>query len=214
MSPPTRASEFPNDNPSVSEGAIWICPEVRSRARSWLRPVFDRNIDPRLITLLGAELPRLAIEIELAPEAALEPEPAPEPAPALDGFSSFVCALVDVAHAHGATRAAACLPSLLGAAALRAGSLGAELEKTLAERGILAAGGRKSDAFEQTSSAWRRVLTGETDDLSCCGTTTLDRFGAELLSALLGLPKSRVEELRRELRRRGVAAFGVIANAA
>jgi hypothetical protein len=80
---------------------------------------------------------------------------------------------------------------------------------------VLAPSGRKkSDSFEQTSSAWRSVLSGATDDLSSCGTTTLDRFGAELLAALLEVPKSRVEELRRELRRRGVAAFGMIAHAA
>ena len=59
-------------------------------------------------------------------------------------------------------------------------ALGAELEKILTERGILAPSGRKKSAsFEQTSNAWRSVLSGETDDLSSCGTTTLDRFGAE-----------------------------------
>jgi len=224
VSPRTRASEFPNDNPSVSEGAIWICPEVRSRARSWFRPEFDPDVDPRLITLVGAELPRPSVEIaarEPVVEAAVETEFVGQAAPlaetepgARDKFSSFASALADVALAHGASRAAACLPGLLGASEVPAGALGPELEDGLIARGVLGADGRKSDAFLQTSSAWRRVLSGETDDLSSCGTTTLDRFGAELLAALLGWPKSRVEDLRRELRRRGVAAFGVIADAA
>ena len=135
--------------------------------------------------------------------------------PALDSFAEFVQSMVEIAQAQGASRAAACLPALLGATPFRANALGAELEKALAARGVLAPSGRKrSDSFEQTSSAWRSVLTGVTDDLSSCGTTTLDRFGAELLAALLEVPKSRIEELRRELRRRGVAAFGMIAHAA
>jgi hypothetical protein len=238
---PTRASEFPNDNPKVSEGAIWVCPEVRSRARSWLQPAFDHGVDPRLLTIENASLPGLLpVTARPAPPPAVAPVaapalviPTPKPpraatpviettktapeqaAPASDSFAEFVQALVDLAQAHGGTRAALCLPALLGAAPFRAGALGAEIEKTLAERGVLAPSGRKkSDSFEQTSSAWRSVLSGATDDLSSCGTTTLDQFGAELLAALLEVPKSRVEELRRELRRRGVAAFGMIAHAA
>jgi hypothetical protein len=241
VSLPSRASEFPNDNPSVSEGAIWVCPEVRSHARSWLRPVFAPSSDSRLITVEDAALPPVivesappqpavdaapALDAELEAEVAAEPQPesgqpappAPrrsEEPPACDGFAAFVAALSDVAQAQGASRAAAFLPLLLGSAPLRAGALGAGLEKALAAGGILAPASRKRTvAFEQTASAWRSVLSGETDDLSACGTTTLDRFGAELLCSLLDLPKSCSEELRRELRRRGVAAFGMIAHAA
>ena len=40
--------------------------------------------------------------------------------------------------------------------------------------------------------------------------TTLDRFGAELLAALLPVPATRADELRRDLRKAGIAAFGVL----
>jgi hypothetical protein len=68
--------------------------------------------------------------------------------------------------------------------------------------------------FRATIGAWRAVLKGVSEDLSACGAQTLDRWAAELLATALGLPAGRVEELRRELRRRGVAAFGMLAQAA
>lgn len=237
VSPPTRASEFPNDNPRVSDGAVWVCPEVRGRARPWRRPAFDFSVDPRLLTVQDAALAfacaprepesesRTGFE-QVPPEIVwLEPEPMlleselavsvlPEP-PASDPFSEFMAAMADVLSSRAATRAAACLPALLGEAPFRASTLGAELSNKLAERGLLAPGGSsRSEEFEATGAAWRRVLRGESDDLSSCGTTTLDRFGAELLAALLGIAKSRADELRRELRSRGVAAFGMISQAA
>lgn len=247
MPSPTRASEFPNDNPLVSEGAVWVCPEVRGSARHWTRPRFALSADPRLLTVENARLaftpvpPAAAeppfepvpaevvwIDVEPSIELPFGPSIASCPAPPLeasvetqmasadasDAFSDFVAAVVDVLVSRGATRAAACAPALLGAEPLRAGTLGSELEKTLAARGILTPNGRKSDDFERTSEAWRRVLKGESDDLSSCGTTTLDTFGAELVCALLGLPKARLDGVRRDLRRRGVAAFGMVSQAA
>ena len=64
----------------------------------------------------------------------------------------------------------------------------------------------KSDALAFTGA----VLRGASQDFAACGTTTLDRFGAELLAALLAVPATRAEELRRDLRKAGIAAFGVL----
>jgi hypothetical protein len=38
-------------------------------------------------------------------------------------------------------------------------------------------------------------------------------WGAELLAALLSIPRERADDLRRALRQRGVAAFGMLAAA-
>jgi hypothetical protein len=57
------------------------------------------------------------------------------------------------------------------------------------------------------------VLDGSSADLSACGSTTLDVWGAELLDALLSIPRERADDLRRALRQRGVAAFGMLAAA-
>jgi len=96
----------------------------------------------------------------------------------------------------GATRAAAALPALL-----RSG----KIEEPLAAVPLL-----RSDELHATLAAWRAVLAGTSCDLSACGASTLDRWAAELLGVVLGAPPARIEELRRELRRRGVAAFGML----
>jgi hypothetical protein len=57
-------------------------------------------------------------------------------------------------------------------------------------------------------------LRDDSAGVAACGTTTLDRFGADLLAALLTIPATRAEELRKELRKAGIAAFGVLEAAA
>jgi len=66
-----------------------------------------------------------------------------------------------------------------------------------------------SAAFNTTATAWRRVLRNESNDFSACGTSTLDAWAADLLKAF-GVGKDGRVDVRRELRRRGVAAFGMI----
>jgi len=118
--------------------------------------------------------------------------------------------MVRVALATGGTRAAAELPRLLGSAEVSA-SLGATTLATLRMRGMVA---RDADVtapqFRAHAIAWRDVLRGESGDLAACGETTLDQWAAALLTALLGWPERRADELRRALRREGVAAFGLL----
>jgi hypothetical protein len=61
------------------------------------------------------------------------------------------------------------------------------------------------------SEAWRGVLDGTGGDLAACGAATLDAWAAELVAAVLNAPSGAVPELRRALRRAGVAAFGLLA---
>jgi hypothetical protein len=60
---------------------------------------------------------------------------------------------------------------------------------------------------------WQRVLCGECDDLSECGALALDEWCAGIVARAVG-NVSRADGLRRELRRRGVAAFGWLEDAA
>ncbi|MBK7578722.1 MAG: hypothetical protein IPI67_00835 [Myxococcales bacterium] len=115
----------------------------------------------------------------------------------------------------GATRAAAVLPAFLTDQLVAIETLGAPACARLVESGhaISSDGGiRMSDTLGVTARAWRRVLSGESEDLSSCE-ATLDGWCAELLAALSGAPE-RASEVRRELRRFGVAAFGLLADAA
>jgi hypothetical protein len=66
-----------------------------------------------------------------------------------------------------------------------------------------------SAAFATTANAWRMVLRGESNDFSACGTSTLDGWAGDILKSF-GVGRDGKVDVKRELRRRGVAAFGMI----
>ncbi|MCA9633201.1 MAG: hypothetical protein KC766_36365 [Myxococcales bacterium] len=144
-----------------------------------------------------------------APDADGAPHCDPQLAP--DHYAEFVNALCDVALRAGATRAAAVLPRLMEGKLVDSSALADDVVDCLHQAGIASLRGsclEPSDAFKANASAWQQVLRGTSDDLSACG-DTLDGFAACLLGALLG-PQSDAKQLRRDLRRRGVAAFGML----
>ncbi|MEZ4371566.1 MAG: hypothetical protein R3B07_12110 [Polyangiaceae bacterium] len=166
---------------------------------------------------LGETLEQTSAVAHSEPRPAAEQEPTPNAvaAPAPNHYSDFVGALCAVAMDSGATRAAAVLPRLLEGKLLDASALSDEIQASLEHAGIASLHGsciEPSEAFKANASAWNRVLSGASDDLSACG-DTLDGFAASLLGALLG-PSSDPKQLRRELRKRGVAAFGMLSVAA
>ncbi|HVU03358.1 MAG TPA: hypothetical protein VHE30_16475 [Polyangiaceae bacterium] len=141
-------------------------------------------------------------------------EPAAPEAPATpdDDYAAFVGALVEVLLAHGATRAGAVLPSLLESGGVDAGLLDDATVQSLALAKIAESHGgavRLRDEFQLTARAWRDVLRGTTQDLGACGTSTLDGWASDLLRAF-GVGREGRVDVRRELRRRGVAAFGML----
>ncbi|MGH7435097.1 MAG: hypothetical protein ACRENE_05425 [Polyangiaceae bacterium] len=60
--------------------------------------------------------------------------------------------------------------------------------------------------------AWQSVIRGQSEDFSDCGTTALDEWAAGIVARVVG--NGRSDAIRREVRRRGVAAFGFMAEAA
>jgi len=221
---PSRASEFPNDNSEISDGAIWICPELTGPAQLELpeyEPVpserfvlfFDDEeeiVDGPIDIDIDSGAPAISVT-PLDPSPELSPEPEPEPENEADaGFGHFESTLVAALLAQGATRSAALVPKLLRLEPLPADGLGKDVQLTLQSRGYLDGGARYSAKFRELCGAWSAVLRGASQDFAACGTTTLDRFGAELLAALLAVPATRADELRRDLRKAGIAAFGVL----
>lgn len=146
-------------------------------------------------------------ETETATETETEPEVTAPLAPA---FAHFETALTSALMAQGASRSAALLPRLLRLESLPADGFSKEVQLTLQSRGYLDSHARYSQKFRDLCGAWSAVLSGSSQDFAACGTTTLDRFGADLLAALLAVPATRSDELRRELRKAGIAAFGVL----
>ncbi len=133
--------------------------------------------------------------------------PAPE-----TPFERFVATVAGVALNRGATRAAVAVAALLTQGRLAQNGVDPSLLDELARRKILTPGtAHASDDFAAATGAWRAVLDGSDGDLSGCGSATLDAWAAELLAALTNAPRAEVAELKRELRRAGVAAFGLLA---
>ncbi len=194
------ASEFPHDNPALSEGVVWTCPSPCARPLPLREPEMARPgalvIGPpgteTLLPQSAEPAPKPEPErarpsvVKAAPRpVAVRPEPDPVPA---DPFARLLQALSDVALHLGATRVAAILPGLFAGGATDIAPRARELV--------------------EVGAAWRDVLCGTKSDLSACGALMLDEWGAELLNELLGRPSGAARELRQKLRERGVAAFG------
>jgi hypothetical protein len=166
-----------------------------------------------------------AIEIvdELCFDAAVdESDGAPSaPAPAVeDPFARLIHALEGVAIAQGAgEESVTCVRALFGVTRSDGMAPGERATEALLAAGIVvesAHEGRglvRSGAFTAQVVSWQGILRGESEDFAACGGGALDEWAASVLARVLGSP-SKAESLRRELRGRGVAAFGLLADVA
>ncbi|MDF3069944.1 MAG: hypothetical protein K0R38_5545 [Polyangiaceae bacterium] len=223
MGYPSRASEFPNDNLDISSGARWLSealtgaatPELPRQPEPLSSTVHEPMPSERFVLCFEDDEPDFEgpLDVQLTAEGPVvvvrsaDPQPEiPTPLP----LRHFETALVQALMARGASRAAALVPKLLRLQSLPPDSLSPELADSLRSRGYLEENHRYSEKFRSLWGAWASVLEGSSEDLSACGATTLDGVGAQLLAALLTVPATRAEELRRELRKAGIAAFGVL----
>jgi hypothetical protein len=166
-----------------------------------------------------------AIEIvdELCFDAAVDESdgaPSAPPPAAEDPFVRLVQALEGVAIAHGAgDESIRCMRALFGVTRSDGMAPGERATEALLAAGIVlesAQEGRglvRSGAFTAQVVAWQGILRGESEDFAACGGAALDEWAAGVLARVLASP-SKAEGLRRELRARGVAAFGLLADAA
>lgn len=200
---PTRSSEFPHDNADIAAGAVWICAELTGPATPLLEQHEPVQSQPFVLFFDDEEAVEGPVDIHCQ-VAATQSEPDPP------AFSQFEAALTSALMARSASRSAAIVPRLLRLESLPADCLSKDVQLTLQSRGYFDGSLRYSEKYRALCGAWGAVLRGSSDDFSACGTTTLDRFGADLLAALLAVPATRAEELRRELRKAGIAAFGVL----
>jgi hypothetical protein len=228
------ASEFPNDNPALHRGVMWVCEEVIGPPIPIRVPVEPEPFpEPEPITIIAPErrtIPRgeeetipeeiVRTESGIIPIARseeedeeivveeLEPlgESAVDEAAADDPYRQLCAVLAAVARAAGDAAVAEAVPALL--LEHRVPALGEAARAALADAGLIT-NGALTDAFIATATAWCAVLRGTSDDLSACGGATLDEWAADLLARLLG-SVDRAPAMRRDLRSRGVAAFGLL----
>lgn len=125
-----------------------------------------------------------------------------------DAGGPFLQALKDVAIQFGATAVfAETLDSVLGREPM---CVDAETGDELVQKGLATKDGDYAplSAIVKVASAWSAAFRGEEPDFSVC-TQMLDEWSAEIVTKLLGR-KELAEPVRRELRSRGIAAFGLL----
>ncbi len=142
-----------------------------------------------------------------------------EPAP-VDPFARLVSSLEEVARGLGAgDEGIACLAALFGQTRLDGFNPDERAIEALVAADVVGRGARgfsRSQTFTATVLAWQGILRGESEDFSLPdggALEPLDEWAADLLARIVGLP-GREEGIRRDLRRRGIAAFGLVAEAA
>ena len=206
-------SELPNDNPSLRDpcgvfallaAALELEGATPHEPTVVIEPHVEENADEEAIEIVDELDP---VEFEIA-----VPSAAPEPALADDPFATFVRTLVEVAQDAGCARAAALLPALLDGGLVEAGAMAEPTIDCLVNAGVLARGSSGlvgGEAFRRTADAWRAILRGDSDDFGACGPRMLDEWAADLVARIVAAP-ARSEQLRRVLRTRGVAAFGLV----
>ena len=140
--------------------------------------------------------------------------------PPIDPFTQLVTALAGVARALGAgDTAVASLDGLLGQARFDGGALDERAAEALVAGAVIVRGTRgfaRAPAFTARVLAWQGILRGESEDFALAdggALEPLDEWAADLLARIVG-PPTRADGIRRDLRRRGVAAFGLVADAA
>lgn len=206
-----KCTEFPNDNPALwsDEAVVEITPTERMEMVE--EADADAEVPIEIVDEfeMGDEVQDVEIDAPAPVPVAVE---SPPPAPEADPFATLVRVMQQVAGPQGA----ACVAMLLGQARVEASAIDDAVAESLVAAGLLeraSKGLARSEAFTNRVLAWQGILRGESEDFDACGTATLDEWAADVIARVVGNP-ARVDMLRRELRSRGVAAFGLVEEAA
>jgi hypothetical protein len=218
------AAEFPNDNSEIHAGTIWMStepcgapvahfapPEVAVEVVLAVEPAEPEEIEeieaieaiePPVLLEETTEPIEIVDSIELEGPVELVPAPLEMPVTVEVQFE---------AEAEAAAEIAA--PAEPGESAADDDAYALFIRK-LAE--VAVASGVTMDAAsidallgtDAVATAWRAILRGESEDYSTCG-GALDEWAAAALASMMSAPH-KIAQIRRELRARGVAAFGLI----
>ncbi len=143
-------------------------------------------------------------------------EPQPDPC-VRDAFVTFAAVLSRVALELSASAGdAGLLNALLGMKRMEGYSPAADCTEALVAGRIAILGPRglvRTTQFTDEVLSWQRLLRGQSEDFAACGTSTLDEWAANLVACATG-DVTRTQAIRRELRRYGIAAFGLVTEAA
>jgi hypothetical protein len=222
----TPCAEFPNDNAALHLGAIWVCLEVTGAASC------ERPEAPEPVVVLAVE-PEAIVVVEPEPIVLEAPEPSTDPVPlvleAVEeeddedieivedlAFDEVVDESPEPANAEVVEDPFVALGEVIEATARGAGASEvalASLRIVLGRERVTADTSDELLVLREQAAAWQGILRGESEDFAACGVSSLDEWSALAIAKTMG-ETSRADGLRRELRRRGVAAFGLVIEAA
>jgi hypothetical protein len=197
---PSFAAEFPNDNAELHRGTIWMCTDVCGPAEPRLPASSPEEVSPdEALPDDEGEPIEIVESIEL--EGPIEIVPAPLESglllssPDAEEEPERIVALGSTPPPPTGSPFAAFLQTLSDVACDAGHTYAAsEIEAALAD--------------DTVALAWRAILDGESEDFARCA-EPLDEWASSVLARFLATPH-RAPQLRRELRARGVAAFGIV----
>jgi hypothetical protein len=198
----TPCSELPNDNPGLHRGAVCFVAEVtgspvfeRAQAECPVPAASDADEEGDDIEIVD-ELAFDAVDESMVDDLAFDAVDESMVDGPADPFATLVSLVEDVARTAGADDGAmATLARLLGRGRLEDSD------------------DASSRAMRAQALAWQGILRSESDDFGACGGAMLDEWCGALIATVIGRT-ARADVLKRELRRRGVAAFGLVEQAA
>jgi hypothetical protein len=218
-------SEFPNDNPALHRGALWVGSAVGGGA--WCEAPEEEVVEAKVESLVTA-VSELASELaEVADEPPTDPGPpileADDPDDDIEIVEDLAFdELVDEAPAAPAPAESSVFPvaddpfvtlaTVLEGVAQDAGAGVNAITSLRVVLGRERVGADTPDAMlvlREQAAAWQAILRNESEDFSGCGVSSLDEWSAIVVATAMG-EMHRADGLRRELRRRGVAAFGLV----
>jgi outer membrane biosynthesis protein TonB len=205
VDPPMREPESPNNDTPAKE------PEPAKKQPPVQEPPAPIQ-DPPAKKPTIEEPPAKVPEVE-------EPEVETPRVPvdvAVEGFAILVRAMSRVATAAGVAIEEACIFDLFVVGKTPVANVPAAAVTGLVEAGYADESEGTlftRDATMKTAAAWRAILRDEAADFAVCGSRMLDEWAADVVARIVGVP-AKTEAFRRELRGHGVAAFGLLENAA
>jgi len=236
----TLAAEFPNDNPDLHAGVIWVCRDVTGPALperiSHEPPVIEviaetmeEAISPRESGIFVAALAEGTFEFEEEPILVEELTPfeaiavemvAPPNEPVAETIligDEILAEIEELAAEDEPPPSTTILPPV--EAPPPAATVTTDPWTAFVTVLVDIANGQGAPQIastlpamletDATAKAWAGILRGTSEDWDAIGGTMLDEWAADLLARQLGAPDTS-SMLKRELRDRGVAAFGMI----
>lgn len=210
--------EFPSDNqdlwraypPTVALGLLEAPPPTSMPMEEMIVEVLAEEVEVEVVDDFEEEAFADAVDDSIRPPPPEVPVPLESMvAPKMSASVTYLSALKDVAVSFGATAVfAETLDSVLGHEPM---CVDDETGAELVSRGLAAKsenGFAPIDEIVRVAAAWQSAFRGDEPDFSVCS-QMLDEWSANLVARLLGR-KELFDAIRRELRSRGIAAFGLL----